>query len=160
MCLHGKKVKHWRNIIDIFSFLRVLQVKERFLAQPAKEEKATTLPFTTLCAFFPSRANGFTFLDSLYNISFSTTQMVPPNKFLLMFPLGPQHILCCFNFLKIPNYIIQISFLSINKLFNNMKYCFQISYMEILYWKKKQSKVIFLLRKLFYFYMGYDSLMG
>lgn len=42
MCLHGKKVKHSRNIFDIFSFLRVLQVKERFLAQPAKQEKAAT----------------------------------------------------------------------------------------------------------------------
>jgi len=136
-----KKVKHWRNIIDIFSFLRVLQVKERFLAEAAKEEKATTPPFTTLCAFFPSRANGFTFLDSLYNISFSTPQW-SRKKTVINILLGTSR-LCFYNFLKIPNYTVQICLLSINKLYSNIDIAFKFDSWRFYIVNKKISKMKF-----------------
>jgi len=56
-CVAWEKGEAFKNIIYIFLFLMVLQVKERFLEQAAKARKSQQTSFTTFCSFFPSCAN-------------------------------------------------------------------------------------------------------
>lgn len=61
---HKRKRKQRRTSL-FFSIRRVFQVKERFLGQPAKKEKATTSPFHHLT--FPSIwCHSLYFPDSLF----------------------------------------------------------------------------------------------